>query len=132
MDELDADDIHGADPATIFRYDDGKKILVYEFSDLTPTSENNNIINYSKRKDDFDFAVIIKNCSDYFNASDNLASTNISELNLKEISFANAYDAHGFNFITVILIVVVVIGLMVVIGVVFAIVKIVKSIRKKA
>ncbi len=131
MDELDEDDIHGADPTSIFKFDEDARILFYEFTDLTPSSINNIILNYSKRQKDFDFSGISKNSADYFRSSDELASINISELKLKEISFGSAYDAKGFSFMTLILIVVAVVGLMIATGVIIGLVKIVKSIRKK-
>ncbi|MEZ4828092.1 MAG: hypothetical protein R3C61_17680 [Bacteroidia bacterium] len=59
MDGLTPDDIRGIAPGDAFMLHEDGKTLMYQFSDLSPTGENNIVIAYTPAIDNFDFGKVL-------------------------------------------------------------------------
>ena len=97
MDGLDTDDIYGIRPDSIFTYQSSDEILKFDFTKLSPTWENNIVINYAGGED-FDFSAILSQSDDLFKKIEDLDGTKMDSQNFEPITFDNPFHVPGsFN-----------------------------------
>ena len=71
-DGLKLSDLKGAQPDTALLSNIDKNLLLYRFSNLVPSLNNNLCLVYSEKNENFDFKSIIARADDYFNDLDAL------------------------------------------------------------
>lgn len=98
MDELTIKDIKGLTPTSLFNVDAGRNILVYKFTNLSPTFDDNVALVYTPNMDHFDFAYISQKRNPLFASVDSFSLRSTSELTLAPHTFKNPYDVEKTNW----------------------------------
>ena len=132
MDGLKQQDIEGASPDSIFGFDVANQTLLYQFTDLEPTFENNIVITYSEKIEDFDFAGIVEKSESYFSEVNKLSSQAINQASFEEVKFDSPFEISEINGVSVIFSLIVFgIPTLLILGIIFIIYKVVKRNRKQ-
>lgn len=93
MENLNINDLYGVFPENQLKYDEEKNYILYKFSNLEPTEDNNIIIRYSSNKDNFNFDKITNNYSYYYKILD----TEVSNINLNDIEKLPTINKNNFK-----------------------------------
>lgn len=93
MDGLTLDDVKGIAPSDYFLANDSLHLLVWTFENLSPTGDDNPIITYGKRLEDFDFSAVLAKSDEYYRAIDQLSSSGAGDLEWSPREFGNPFDA---------------------------------------
>lgn len=91
MDGLKIEDIWGLSPPTQNLASEEKTMILRRFKDLTPTLDDNIVLTYGNRVDDFNFEQIVVNTKQYFNAIDQFSQSDLSSLVYNEKLFQDPY-----------------------------------------
>ncbi len=93
MGGLTLEDIQGVGPAGRFLVDSARNILVWKFENLSPTSEDNPVITYGKRIEDFSFEkVLLEIDKVYYPAIEAMNHQEILASDLKPYEFGDPFD----------------------------------------
>jgi hypothetical protein len=92
-DNLKLKDIKGIRPDSIFSIKD--YIILTKFNNLTPTPDNNIIIAYSDKIDDFNFDKILERDSLLYNSVNIFSKMTLSEKDFKSLKFEDAFRVHS-------------------------------------
>lgn len=126
LDGLTPQDLRGIAPDSIFTYSPSTQTFRYDFTQLSPTSQNNIVITYHTLIEPFDFAAITAQSDTYFNTLTQFANTPLTQTDWQPLTTGDPYQSHAINWfgvwMTVLFIVVpILILLTVILTVVFAI-----------
>ena len=69
-----------------------ENILFYSFKNLEPTREDNIVITYHQRMEDFDFKSIIEESEQYFSEINDFSKNIPDKNNLEAITFNSPFD----------------------------------------
>ena len=87
----------GVFPQEFFQLNDSQQILRGQFTNLSPVPENNIVISYGKRLDNFDFKQILDSQSKYFLEVDALSQMDLDALEFASYSFNNPFEIPAFD-----------------------------------
>ena len=91
-DGLTVEDIKGVSPESIFTHFKSQDFLSYNFKDLIPTHEDNIVITYSERLEDFDFENIISKSETYFKTIDAFSKLTTDKKTGASIAFDSPFE----------------------------------------
>ena len=107
--------------------------MLYQFTNLEPTHENNIIITYAKKLENFDFENIAAKSETYFSAIDQLSASNPNPAEFSSIQFDSPFDISEINAVSVIFFLVIYgIPLLFVLGLGFVVYWVIKRRRRGA
>lgn len=91
--------IRGIHPDTIYKWDEENQLLLYEFQDLKPTSDNNLVITYKGKKTKVKFEDAVKDYESIFLDLDEIEHIKIDGSRLVDKKFKSPFNAHtiGIN-----------------------------------
>jgi hypothetical protein len=99
MDGVTIDDIKGVSPGSILKINIEAGILLTQFRNLSPTPENNIIITYTEKMDDFSFREVLNKENKLYNEIDNFSSLVIDESKLTNAQFGSPFMVHSSNWV---------------------------------
>ncbi|QTD36710.1 hypothetical protein JL193_11235 [Polaribacter batillariae] len=129
-DNISLKNIKVASPALVFS---AKNILHFSMEDYGKKPDENFVITYGRRIENFNFKEITKSSDSYFSAIDKFSTTNFKNLNYKKTEFKNPYDVSGTgNFLIKLVYYLSIYGipLLILIFVFFLVRKIIRNIKK--
>jgi len=118
MDNIRISDIGGASPASAFRADDDHNILLYQFSNLSPSFKDNIIVTYTPNLKQFDFGLVAQKAKLLFDAIDSFSEQKTDESKLTSHTFKDPYKVRSANYVKVVVIAIVVVVSILVLAVV--------------
>jgi len=98
MDGLELIDVKGASPESIFSFNESEKLLRYDFKNLSPSYQDNVILTYANRIEDFDFAATTQKFSAYFDAIEKLSASEQNGLEFLAVNFPEAFEVQSSNW----------------------------------
>jgi hypothetical protein len=136
MDDLQIKDIRGLSPMSSFGVNNDDKILVYRFSNLSPTLEDNIVMTYTPNIEHFDFSYVSQKRQVLFGSIDTCSNTAIDETKLATQTFKNPYEVRKVNLFSLVgllgVILVSVLGLVVVIWLFRLLIRFLKAQRRQS
>ena len=96
--DLELSSVAGLSAGFPFRANEQKNMLYGEFTNLSPTIEDNLVITYSQENSDFDFETIVDNSTSYYRDIQEFSQQNYSALNFEPIEFGSPYEVNGNLF----------------------------------
>lgn len=103
-------DIHGISPTDIFKINEGKKLLLYDFEDLEPSYQDNLIIALKDFERGKDFPFDLNKRNQLYEAVDNTWSLDTDDIEWEEKTFPDPYNlptpAIGWVFLAIVIILV--------------------------
>lgn len=92
MDGLTAKDIHGLSNSFNFKYSEANKIFSGSKLNFTPTPNDNLVVTYFERIENFDFATILKNEKQYETSMEKFSQSDFSNLNYEKFEAKDPYE----------------------------------------
>lgn len=96
-DDLQIKKFRGVFPQDFFNINSSQQILRGQFSDLSPMAENNIVISYGKKLENFDFKKIMESQAKYFLDVDELSMQDLSILKFTPHSFDDPFEIPSFD-----------------------------------
>ncbi len=91
-DGLSLKDIHGLEYTERFIADQQQQLLIWQFEQLTPSSDDNVLLTYGHRNDNFDFPSVVRHAENYFDAVQGLAKITWHEQSGDSVSYRSVYE----------------------------------------
>ena len=92
MDGMKINHVHGGRPFDKFSYDPTTRTLHYTFENLTPTSNDDIVLTYGKRNEDFDFNRILSEKQSYFSSVRSLAQSKPNKADFIPVKFDSPFE----------------------------------------
>ncbi len=128
MDNQTLNNLSGLKPDSIFKANELTNELIYDFTNLEPTSKNNILIRYSTKISNFNINDIVTNAEKYFNEIDKIDASIISTSSFKPIytgDIFKVYDSSAGGMLYIIA-AIILIPILVIVGVTVLIVKFIR------
>ncbi len=112
QDGLSDKDIIGAIPFDKLKYSDKDKSIIYNFTDLKPTEEDNIVIRYTKTEKDFDFNKVKASSKSYYQKIDKIDfNKNVNDYVLLNKRDFSVTDYFKYFFIAIFILLLIFLGL---------------------
>lgn len=85
-------DIHGVAPGKKYLVNEKEGLMVYQFENLIPDKQDNLVITYSQRLEDFNFEEILQKSDQYFNRIEAFSKTTIQSDSLSVMEFNSPFE----------------------------------------
>lgn len=96
-DELELKSINGIDPDSIFLWNEKYKLLRTNFKNISPTPENNIIVNFEVLDENFDFSSVLDDYRYYFTELDKLEKIDFSQESFTSYTFKDPFEIQSFS-----------------------------------
>ncbi|MFK7771188.1 MAG: hypothetical protein AB8F94_03575 [Saprospiraceae bacterium] len=96
-DDLKIKNIRGTFPQGFFNTNSSEQILQGQFTNLSPTAQNNIVISYGKKLENFDFKKTLESQAKYFLAVDELSQLNLGGLKFTFHHFDDPFEIPVFD-----------------------------------
>lgn len=138
---LQMSEVFGTRPDSVFKVNEERKILLFQFENLVPKQENNLLVSYGKRIEKFDFQAIVKDFEQYFAEIDRLyPAVSGNSDNVFALSKSIKFEAKQFTQATdvssglpiswiVVFGVIIMVSLALIVGIIWVVVKIIRKVR---
>jgi hypothetical protein len=131
MEGLAPADIRGVIPNNVYDYNSIYQVVKYDFKNLSPTWEDNIVINY-KGTLDYNYTDLLKKSEELYVVIDELDNSDLSRGSYAQISFEDPFEVHdASNPITTIFYTMVIILVVLFLGIAFLIYRIVKKKKQR-
>lgn len=135
MEDLAPEEISGVAPDSIFGLSSEGKILLTRFQNLSPTGDNNIVLAYGEKRENFDFSEALSRQSALYEAIDAFAATDLESRTFTSITFGDPFEVGSSvgSYAVGFLMMAAIFGgpILLLIGVILAVVVIYRMIRRR-